>query len=64
MKVKKKYVGYKAYSKNLGRFVAVTEANYHIFKKENLTVFYVTTKAKPEPETSASAESVSNDTDA
>lgn len=64
MKVKKKYIGSKAYSRTLGRFVAVTEGNYPIFKRENLTIFYVTTKAKPEPETSASAESVSNHTDA
>lgn len=64
MKIKKKYIGSKAYSKTLGRFVAVTEENIEIFKKDNLTDLYVTTKAKSKPETSASAESVSNDTDA
>lgn len=64
MKVKKKYIGSKAYLKNIGRFVAVTEANYPIFKRENLIQFYVTTKAKPEPKISPIIEPVSNDTGA
>jgi hypothetical protein len=61
MKIKKKYIGSQTYSKTLGRFIAVTDENIEILKKDNL---YVTTEAKRKPKNSDSVKPVSNDRDA
>ena len=64
MKIKKKYIGSQTYSKTLGRFIAVTDENLEILKKDNLTYLYVTTETKRKPKNSDSVKPVSNDTDA
>jgi len=60
MKIAKKYIGMKTYSKTMGKFISVCEKNIEILKKDNS---HVITKAKRTKQDSSIVEAVSNDSE-
>jgi len=60
MKIAKKYIGMKTYSKTMGKFISVCEKNIEILKKDKS---YVITKAKRTKQDSSIVEADSNDSE-
>jgi len=60
MKIKKKYIGGKFYSKTLGRFIPITIENIELFKHENIKYLYVTTPKAKDKQNSNVSESSSD----
>ena len=63
MKIKKKYIGTKVYSKFLGRLVTVCEENIEILKRDNQIEKYVIIEKKRNKQDSVIVKPIGNDSE-